>query len=475
MAAKRLWYSIFGIAAFLALFAVVPAQGNNDDSDGISAREAERLADFLILAVKPEGDDRDYKLVEIGDTKINAGLLGVVVNTLPLDFLGLGAEKRDYNEAAEIAQCRAACRANTTCRDFAYVRPNANQPVGVCHLKRPAESGFGVMTPVVDEKDRRERPIREPRPAHTVETGGATIIFDGRDTTGRVRYGEDARVSPVTLKFNEPVATAKVFVRPGVVTNERLRATVEAFDAKGKSVERTGTWISTGSEMNFGHAVVVGSGDTDRITTIKITAVEAGALLLDGIEFTRTLITPPVVAETPIKPEVPREKIPPPPRLPPLVAEYFPLPPRTVPTAPPTDITIPRPAEPLVEPTIETTPVSEVAEAPAQPTETPPPTVVAETPPAAAAPTQPARKRGLPLWLALGAIAVMLAGAGVYWRNHRIRTINRLTTHLVSSGLDRQTITIDTGEDLGHSLRVVVRAPANANARIELIPKGASV
>jgi hypothetical protein len=67
----------------------------------------------------------------------------------------------------------------------------------------------------------------------------------------------------------------------------------------------------------------------------------------------------------------------------------------------------------------------------------------------------------------------MFAGAGVFWRNHRARTFNRLTTRLVSSGLDRQSITISTADDQDHSLRVVVRAPANANARIELIPKGA--
>src|SRR5262249_14919660 len=102
MAAKRLWYCVFAFAVLVASI-VTPAFGNNDgDGNGISAQEAGILADFLILAVKPEGDDRDYKLVEIGNTKINAGLLGVVVNTLPLDFLGLGSTKRDYNEAAEI-------------------------------------------------------------------------------------------------------------------------------------------------------------------------------------------------------------------------------------------------------------------------------------------------------------------------------------------------------------------------------------
>lgn len=327
--AKRLWVFVFGIAASLALAAVVPASGNND-SDDVNAREAERLADFLILAVKPEGDARDYKMVEIGDTKIDASLLGVVVKTLPFDFLGLGPAQRDYDEAAEVAQCRAACRANTLCRDFAYVRPGRNQPMGVCHLKRRIPAGnFGVMAPVVEDHERGERPVREPVPE-----------------------------KPAPATASEP----------------------------------------------------------------------------------------------------PRETIPPPPKLP-MVAVYFPLPPRLTPTAPPTDITVPRPVAPPIE-----------GMTPIETTEPAPPAVVAETPP-------PARKRGLPLWLALGAVAVMFAGAGVYWRNHRVRTMHRLTTRLVSDGLAGRTVTIDLADDANHSLRFVVRAPADIDApatRIELIPKGAT-
>jgi hypothetical protein len=470
MAATRLWYCVLGIAALLLASIVMPAHGSEDgDGGGLSAQEAELLADFLILAVKPEGDDRDYKLIEIGDTKINAGLLGVVVNALPLDFLGLGPEKRDYDEAAEVAQCRAACRANTACRDFVYVRPNANQPVGVCHLKRLTQTGFGVMTPVVDAKDHSERPIREPATADAGQPAETIIVIDGNDTSGSVRYAnDDARLAPVIVKFTVPVASAKIFVRAAVITSDRIRATVETFDAKGKSVERGGTWISTGSELNFGHAIAIGKGDSDRIATVKITTPNPGAVLLDGLEYARTLITPPVVAEVPPKTEPPREIIPPPPRLPPVVAEYFPLPPRAMPTAPPTDITVPR--TPIETPP-ETAPPPEAIETPAPPPPAPPITTVAETPaPPLAA--QPARKRGLPLWLALGAIAVMLAGAGTYWRNHRARMMNRLTTRLVSNGLERQSITIETAGDPDHSLRVVVRAPANSNARIELIPKG---
>jgi hypothetical protein len=152
------------------------------------------------------------------------------------------------------------------------------------------------------------------------------------------------------------------------------------------------------------------------------------------------------------------------------------MPPRVTPTAPPIDITPPPAA---VEPPL-------VAEAPpvtqppvTQPTvEQPPAPTIATPPPATeiAAPP-PARKRGLPLWLALGAIAAMLAGAGVYYRNHRARMLNRLTTRLVSDGIAGRTITIDMADDANHSLRFVVRTPANLNApatRIEFIPKGAT-
>ena len=138
------------------------------------------------------------------------------------------------------------------------------------------------------------------------------------------------------------------------------------------------------------------------------------------------------------------EDVPAPPALPPIEVVDIGLPPRAIPTAPPRDITRPPP--------------SMVAE-PA-----PPPTVVADAEP-------PVRKRGLPLWLALGAIAVMIGGAMVYRRNYNARQRARLTTRLVSNGLDRQTVTIEGG-DPAFSLKVV-RVAANTNARIELIPKGA--
>jgi hypothetical protein len=454
MAAKRLWYlPAASLAACLAL-AAMPARGNNDN-DGLSAREAELLADFLILAIQPEGEEKDYKLVEIGDKKINAGLLGVVINALPLDFLGLGSS-RDYDEAAEVAQCRAACKANARCADFTYVRPSDKQPVGVCHLKE--KTSFGVMTPVVDAPGRSERPIRDPVPAIETAGGDTKIVFDDSDKTGRVHYApDDARVTPVTLKFLAPIANAKVFIRAAEITGQRTWATVETFDVKGKPIERTGAWISVGAELNFGHAVAIG-GETDRIATVKISAREAGALLVDGVEFVRTFVAPPPRIEkpAPAAPQEPaREVIPPPPELPPLVAENFPLPPRTTPTAPPT------PLVPASPPVVSRQPPPESAAAP---------TAIVEN-------AVPARsKRGLPLWLAIGAMAVMFGGAGLYWRNHRARSLKRLSTRLVSNGLDRLTIAIGEPDAADMSLRFVVRAHAGLTApanRIDIIPNGA--
>ncbi|MDZ4866028.1 MAG: PAN domain-containing protein [Alphaproteobacteria bacterium] len=460
MAALRLWY-LACIAALLALIAVVPAHGDND-SEGMNARDAEMLADFLILAVKPEGDERDYKLVEIGDTKINAGLLGVAVNTLPLDFLGLGPADRDYNEAAEIAQCRAACRANSECRDVAYVRPTSSRPVGVCHLKRVAS--FGVMSPVVEG---HERPAHEPtQPSKT----DGRLVVDGGEKTGRITLSaDDVRATPLTLKFPKPAASVTVFIRAANFSEGRAFAAVEAFAANGKRVAQNGAWIQAG-KYNFNRGVTIAT-DADSISTVKIVSRDGPILIIDGIEFARTLITPIPVPETKpeTKPEPPREIVPPAPRLPPPVAIFFPLPPRPTPTAPPLDIT-PSPA--ASEPPL-------VAEAP-PPTQPAPeaPPIVAATPPARNAATPPpARKRGLPLWLALGAIALMLTGAGVYTRNHRARIRQRLTTRLVSDGLANRTITIDLADDANHSLRFVVRTPANVNApatHIEFIPKGAT-
>ena len=328
MSHKRPWYwPAFGLIALLAYCAVLPASGNQDD-DGLSANEERLLTDFLILAVKPDGDDKDYKLVEIGKTKIDAGLLGVVINTLPLDFLGLGSSdgERTYDPAAEAGQCRAACAANGLCRSFAYVPPNARQQLGVCHLKTLAEASFGVMAPVAGPGER----------------------------------------APGRVVFEAPVTA------------------------------------------------------------------------------------------TPAQPTHPREKIPPPPRLPPVTVEAFPMPPRVVAEAPPLNL---NPPPPIVE-------------------ETPPPpqphATLAAEPVVAPAPVH--TRKPLPVWIALGALAFLLGGAALYRYSHRKRMLTRVTTRLVSNGLDRHTVAVAGPDRPDIGLRFVVRQAAAVGApgtHIDLIPAGA--
>lgn len=342
MAAKRLWYkAAIMCAALLAAVAVLPASGN-DDSDAAREAQANALTDFLILAIKPQADERDYELVDVGNGKVDPEVLGAIAKALPRGFLGIG--RRDADEAAEQAQCHAACSANTRCRDFAYVPPSDNQPVGMCHLKALADIAVGVMSPVTGRSERPE---------------------------------------PETETVPETPAP--------VVGSEEPRAT-----------------------------------------------------------------TPPK-SEAP--PRAPREPIPPPPELPALVAEYFPMPPRASPTAPPRDITVPPPQINPPPPIPVRLDPSSTAFAP------PPPDDIAEPQPAV-------RKRGLPLWVALGAMAFMLAGATLYWRNHRVRTRARLTTRLVSNGIDGRTITLDGPANTDTSLRFVIRRNAPAT-HIEVHPNGA--
>jgi hypothetical protein len=438
---ERLWFPAV-IAVALSAQSSARAQGA-EERPVVSAQQPNQTADFLILAITPEGE-KNYKLVQIGDSKIDLGRLNAAIPAAPGSLLGrLGIGERDYDEAAETAECRSACKANTRCRDFVYTRPTENQPVGVCRLKAVVESSFGVMTPVKDANDPAESRVPDKAPAQTA----ANIVFEDKAPKGGANYGAAAKPTPVTVKFQNPAAGVKVFIRAAETTGQRTWASVEAFDAEGKLVERSGAWIAVGRELDTGHAVAIG-GDADRIATVKIDAREPGALVLDGVEFSRTLIAlPPVtVAETPVEDPAtpPREEIPPPPEPPPILAERFPLPPRAVATEPPPIID---PTPPAIEAPVIATP---------------------SAPPARTAPPQ--RQRGLPLWLALAAITAMFGGAGLYWRGHRARTRARLTTRLVSSGLDRAKVTIESVEGADKSLRFIVRAPANAN--FELAPKG---
>ena len=65
----------------IALAAAATLADAADDTQNANAQPAATVADFLILAIKPEGDDKDYKLVELGDTKVDANALASVVKS----------------------------------------------------------------------------------------------------------------------------------------------------------------------------------------------------------------------------------------------------------------------------------------------------------------------------------------------------------------------------------------------------------
>jgi hypothetical protein len=388
MAAGRLWYCIASIAAFLAFFAVAHAEEGDNDKKGMSATQQRLLTDFLILAVKPEGDDRDYRMVEVGEAKVDAGLLGVVVNALPFDFFGL--DKREVDVGAERAQCRAACAGRAVCRSVVYEPPSKGRPVGVCRLQTYAQENFGVMAPVVEPGDER-----------------AAAASTSTTRPQRIPY----------------------------------------------SISRT------------------------QFPQRPVPPIEAEAEI-------ETAPPPPK------RPEHPREHIPPPPRLPPVTVEYFPIPPRAIaetPAPPPVETAPPR-RQPIAEtppvespPPVLEQPLADVPPAPAPVASGPPASILIPQPPPAVtvqgAEPPAGRQRGLPLWLAVAAIVAVVGGATFYWRNHRVRTLGRLTTRLISDGLDRQAVQVVGSEHRGLDLRFVVSASAAVGApgtHIELIPKGAA-
>lgn len=474
------------VVALVALCAALPVVGAEESAQA-------ELSDFLIFAIAPDADDKTSKLVEVGDKSLDEAKFGRLVKGLPFDFWGLTS--RDHDEAAERSLCEAACKANARCRDVVYVRPSENRPLGACHLK--AAATFGVMAPVGESGDVKP------------SAKSPVIVVSGAGASGDMKLGTGEGSTPVTFRFETPVASAKLFIRAAPGTGQKAWAVVEAFDQDGKLAERSGTWVPVG-EMGVGQAVAL-SGKSDRFASVKVSSREPGLLFVEGIEYGRTFvagaeavrdvpkpaspeaIAPPVlapapaaetqqplpdqtgaplVAEVPVVPTAPtataapvpappsmappvREEIPPPPEVPPADALNFPLPPRAVATDVPRDITIPV-DEPISPPTEIAAPAPVVA--PVQRT----------------APVGP--RRGLPIWLAIGAVGAMFAGALLYARNHNVRTRARLTTRLVSTGLDRQTIEVEDNGAPELSLRVVVSeraAIAAPSTRIQFIPHGA--
>ncbi len=219
---------------------------------------------------------------------------------------------------------------------------------------------------------------------------------------------------------------------------------------------------------------------------------------------THTTSTMPEVTPTAeVAPSPIEEIIPPPPRLGHPLVIAFPLPPRPTPAPsdapsteipaaeaittagevptvemptpiePPRDI-VPPPFPPAAEVAPEVPAGSSVAEA-SEPAAIPSPPAQIATP--APRPSFPAaRPRGLPLWAVIGAIAFMLGGAGVYWKSHQRRMLTRITTRLVSNGMDRHVVAVESTDKPDMSLRFIVRnsaAVAAPETRILAVADGA--
>lgn len=417
MPAKRLWY--FLILSFAALLAATP-QADAQDTQDAKPADAATLVDFQILAIAPVGDETDYKLVPVGETKIDPAQLATVAKARSRGFLNLGIGERDYDGAAELSQCRAACKANTRCHDIAYSRPTKDQPLGVCRLKTAVEAkpAFGVMTPITEALDQTAAVTPKTTPTEAT-AAGATIAE-----------------TPPTVTFEVPKET-----RPTPVTSAAAPTTA---DPTAQPV------------------VTTPIRPAEAVPTADIAAIEdiPPPPELPAVDVERFPLPPrAVIAEAAATEQIP------PADLPPITVEPAVMPPRAIATDAPTDITTPPPIEPEPEMAeAEPAPVAaipEVEEQPAAKTDVEP---------------TPLPKRGLPWWLALGAVAAMFGGAGAYWRNHRARMLTRLSTRLVSNGLDRQTISIENVEFADLSLRFVVRKGKNAATpptEVELIPKGA--
>ena len=72
----------------------------------------------------------------------------------------------------------------------------------------------------------------------------------------------------------------------------------------------------------------------------------------------------------------------------------------------------------------------------------------------------------LPVWLVAASIAFLLGGAGLYRYSHHKRVLTRVTTRLVSNGLDRHTVSVQTTGQPDIGLRFVV---PNNNRRIDTV------
>ncbi len=465
MAAKRLW-GVIGLCVFAVLAAMTLARAQEDDT---------QPADFLILAVKPEGELKDYRMVPIGEASVDPVQYRDVVASLPRSLFG-GVMIPPHDERAELAQCRTACAANAKCGNFTYVRPGKDRPVGVCHLRRAVEAPSTVVMkmPLV------ETPLVETPPAvvENVAPGPELVVVSpvvrndrklisiDSNRNGRSLYTADqAPLSPVTFRFKVPVASAKADVR--TFTRDRIWANVEALDTHGRVFKRSGNWIAADGAL---HQILVRT-ENNRIGALRITTRIEGALRVDGVDFVRA--APTIADATPVDDEAAVDEaeanIPPPP-----------MPPRAVPTEPPiataaTDFPAP------VEITVTDLPVDGAAETsitiPIRPAEAAPGVSETAVAPVVSEPTlQSEQPPDLPILAAAGAFVFVIGGAGFYRQNYRRRTLRRLTTTLVTDGRVRPAVTLST-EQPDMSLRFAVRAYASAGARqtsIVITPDGAA-
>lgn len=490
MAARRLWVLI--ASALLALAAAL--------SFAQAAGESAPASDFLVLAIKPEGEVKDYRMIPVGESSVDPARYRDVVESLPRSLFG-GVIVRPHDERAELAQCRTACAANAKCGNFTYVRPGKGRPVGVCHLRRAVEAAplatiapppAPVATVAAPPAPTVTMPpiVESPAPAPEVMVvsplvpARKLVTIDSTRNGQELYKGEQAPSTPVTFKFKTPVSSAKAAVK--TAGKGRVWANIEALDAKGRVFKRSGMWVAADGAA---HQLLIRT-ESNRIGALRITSREEGALIAHGIDFVRTgpEATEPAIAETlpaaeaaPV--EVAEEDVPAPP-IPDAVAEAFPLPPRAPATA--TDLPVDIAQVPQ-EPQIQVTPIeTTVTELPASGVQETTISIPIAPVPAPAPPTTTTAKpevqpQSLPggddviLLAAAGAAVLGLGGLGLYRQSYQRRQLARLTTRVVSEGLDRHTVSITTDGQPDLSLRYHIRMPADVSARtttIVIIPDG---
>lgn len=477
MAAKRLWVLIASVV-LVSLAALSLARAAGDSVPG----------DFLVLAIKPEGEVKDYRLVPVGESGVDPAQYREVVNSLPRSLFG-GIMVRPFDERAELAQCRRACAANAKCGNFTYVRPGKDRPVGVCHLRRAIEAPAAsvaeappaapvaapppaavVTMPVVENAaPQTEVVVVSP----TVRNTRKLLAIDSTRNGREVYEGSQAPATPVTFKFKMPVSTAKAYVV--TAGGRRVWANIEALDAKGRVFKRSGMWVAADGAP---HQLLVRT-NADRIASLRVSTREEGALIAQSVDFVRSTPEPAAVAEavpaTEPEPVELAETEAPAPAVPEAGAEVFPLPPRAEAAVEPVDVAqVPEEAAP--EAPSETT----VAELPA--VETPMTVTPIPVAPEVVAPAPPPSdfRQLLPggelsILAAAGAAVLGFGGIGLYRQSYRRRQLARLTTRVLSDGLDSHTVLISADERPDMSLRYTVRMPAEVSARtttIVIIPDG---